>query len=133
MKRLLVTYMLVLVSYFIGERIFAAAFPMGMDHGMGFWAILRETFDLQNYSLSYIELVTGISLAITLFATLTPRRISLAALSILSALSGGYYFGMFYAGEDSGLEQLDNWTTAHFGESNSPFLAAAFLGLFLFC
>ena len=94
MKDLAVKFFLAMVFCLIGQRLLAAIAQRGMDMGLTYWEVLRDTFNYEYYPVSRIIVMSVMSAAIVLLDQIFPRKLGYIELSAVSAVWGAYYHAM---------------------------------------
>lgn len=100
MKDIIIRFVLAYFSYLLGERLFAATFPQGMDFGLSFWAVIKETFNYDYYDRQRIAWMAVVCALLIIADRTTSKKWSTPALlAIFAAFAGGYYYHLPYSFE----------------------------------
>ena len=97
MRNLALRFLLILVSYLVGQRLLAATLQQGEDMGLGFWDVIRDTFNYTYYPWVRIATMSAIGAAIFLTDLVTPKKIGLVGLALIDAFAGAYYYAMSFS------------------------------------
>ena len=97
MRNLALRFLLILVSYLVGQRLLAATLQQGEDMGLGFWGAIRDTFNYAYYPWVRIAMMSAIGAAIFLTDLMTPEKMRPVGLALIGAFAGAYYHAMFFS------------------------------------
>ena len=126
MKSFALRFLTAFVSYLVGESLFAAMFPQGMDYGREFLDVIRDTFNYEYYSFDRIAEMAIISGLLLFTDRIGPKRIHVIWLALIAAFSGGYYYAVWFS-----LDYLDN-SVGGYLNSILPEIFANIVGLALY-